>query len=81
MEDPSLEHGSVKKLAIRSGSDGEASVRVRLAGPALALPLLPLDTTAPVRIQLLNLASGACWEGIHTVATTNNASKFESVSN
>lgn len=78
MRDSNLANGSIRKLTIRSGADGEAYVRVVAGGPAVALPALPLNTDAPVRIQLANLATSACWEGIHDQASTNDPVSFQS---
>ncbi len=73
-------HGATKKLSVKSGADGDASVRVSVKGPALAPPRLPLLATTPVRIQLVNLSTDVCWEGLHDQAEINDDTRFESTS-
>lgn len=78
LSDGKLDRGSVKKLSLRAGPAGSGSLRAKLMGAALAPPLLPLDATSPVRIQLINLGTNTCWEGVHNQAKTNDDRQFSS---
>jgi hypothetical protein len=78
--DLKLQRGSILSLKVRASETGKASVKARLSGPALAPPLLPLDLTAPVRLQLVNPNTGVCWEGVHDQAKFNSETKFASKS-
>jgi hypothetical protein len=78
--DTDQEHGAIKKFRVRAGVEGKASIRLKGSGPALALPRLPLDISPAVRMQLVNLGTGVCWDGTHASASTNDDLKFVSKS-
>jgi hypothetical protein len=76
--DKKLAQGSVARISVRAGSNGD-KLRVSILAPALSPPRLPLDTTSPVRIQLLNTGTNACWESVHSQARTNEPRLFRSM--
>jgi hypothetical protein len=76
--DKAHEHGSIRRMKMRANAEGKASVRTWMAGPAVAPPRLPLEVSTPVRIQVTNLATGACWDGTHDQADENDEVRFES---
>jgi len=79
--DSRTEIGSIKKLSLRSLSSGGSQIRLQAFGPTLAPPLLPLDVSTPVQLQLVNLGTGVCWSGVHDQAGTNDVATFKSISN
>jgi hypothetical protein len=76
--DNTHEHGSIRRMKMRANTDGKASARIWISGPAVSPPLLPLHVPAPVRMQVTNLATGACWDGTHSQADENDEVRFES---
>lgn len=80
LKDAKLTYGSVRFLEVKAGDAGRGSISMRLSGATLAPPRLPLATAAPVRIQLINLGTNVCWEGVHDQAKINDAAKFVSTS-
>ena len=66
------------KVLLKAGSAGKGKLGVNGSGPNLHLPTLPLTT--PVRVQLRQDASSACWEATYSTATTNTASAFKAKS-
>ncbi len=74
--DPSEGRGSVRSLTLRPGPDGKASVTVRAAGPTLAPPVMPIDLSSSVRVQLVNTESQACWEATFSSAPVNEPTRF-----
>jgi hypothetical protein len=52
----------IRDLVLQAGADGRANVTVR--GRGASLPALPLEPDLPLRIQLVNDASDACWEDV-----------------
>ena len=78
--DRKQQFGPAMSMRLRAGEDGGASLRVSVKGPASAPPLLPLETSTPVQIQLVNLGTGTCWGGVHDQAKRNAPDRFQSVS-
>lgn len=68
--DPQALDGA-KVMTLRPGADGDARIAVTAEGESLPDPMLPVDL--PVRVQLYNSASGACWSGELTAARRNDA--------
>jgi hypothetical protein len=77
--DRKLAQGSVTRLSVQALPSGD-KLRVSMAAPALSPPRLPLDVTSPVRIQLINTATNACWESVHSQARSNEPDSFRSFS-
>lgn len=66
------------KALLKAGGAGMGKIDVKGGGPNLHLPMLPLTT--PVRVQLRQSSSSACWEATYSTATTNTASGFKAKS-
>ena len=66
------------KGVLKGGAAGTAKIQVKGAGTNLHLPTLPLMT--PVRVQLRQSSSSACWEANYSMATTNTGSVFKAKS-
>jgi hypothetical protein len=66
------------KVLLKAGSAGKGKLGVNGSGPNLNLPTLPLTT--PVKVQLRQDATSACWEATYSTATTNTASAFKAKS-
>jgi hypothetical protein len=75
--DRKLAQGPIASMFVGAGSAGE-KIRVSIVAPALSPPRLPLDTSSPVRIQLHNAGTDACWESVHSQAKTNGPESFRS---
>jgi hypothetical protein len=76
--DRAQSRGAVRSLKIKAGADERSSLLLRMSGPSLATPKLPLDVSAPVRLQLHSLGTSACWDGTHDQAETNDDKFFSS---
>src|SRR2546427_280812 len=57
------------RIVLKAGGTDKAKIRVRGRGVNLGVPTLPLTT--PVRVQLRQSASSACWEARYSTAITN----------
>lgn len=69
--------GGITGIKIKASS-GLASVIVKGRGLDLySVPTLPLDQSAPVRVQLINDANAACWEGSYSAPAKSNATQFK----
>lgn len=79
--DRELREGSVRRIRIKGGEGRPSSLRADLAGLALAPPAPPMNDSAAITMQLLNLGTGACWTGEHTVTDRNDTARFASNSN
>jgi hypothetical protein len=66
------------KVLLKAGSAGRGKIGVKGSGANLHLPTLPMTT--PVRAQLRQDGSSACWEAAYSTATTNTASAFKAKS-
>jgi hypothetical protein len=66
------------KVLLKAGSAGRGKIGVNGSGVNLRLPTLPLTT--PVKVQLQQDGSSACWEAMYSTATTNTGSAFEAKS-
>ncbi len=54
--------GGVTELALKSGADGKAALKLKAKGASLLLPTLPLvQTPDPVRVVLVNEDTSLCW--------------------
>jgi hypothetical protein len=66
-----LHSNGLISLKLRSGGNGQATVLVKGKGLYLDLPSLPLvQTPQPIRVQLLNNETSACWEAKYTAPAT-----------
>lgn len=72
--DPQLAADGVRRLLLKSGGAGKASLLVKALGPALGLPSLPL--ALPVMAQLRS-RDGACWEAYFPTAMVNDPNRFQ----
>jgi hypothetical protein len=63
---------------LKAGSAGHGKLRVQGGGLNLALPTLQLTT--PVRAQLVQSSSSACWEATYSTRATNTAMEFKAKS-
>jgi hypothetical protein len=70
-------HG-LTKVVLKAGSAGRGKISVNGSGANLRLPTLPLTT--PVKVQLQQDGSSACWEATYSTATTNTGSAFKAKS-
>lgn len=52
----------VTGLTLQAGVDGKAKIGATGKGVNLIVPMLPLNQTNPVRVQLINSTTTACWE-------------------
>jgi hypothetical protein len=77
--DPRLEQAAVRGADLRPGANGASRVTLRVQGPTLGPPRLPLGATPAVRLQLVNLESNACWEASHPTVSRNDAAQFVGV--
>lgn len=59
----------VGAFAIKSGSDGKASAKVKAKGASLDMPTIPL--LAPVTAQIINSTNTVCWTATFNTATTD----------
>jgi len=66
------------KVGLKAGSPGSAKIQAKGGGTNLHLPALPLTT--PVRVQLLQSSSSACWVATYSTAKTNTATEFKAKS-
>jgi hypothetical protein len=66
------------KVLLKAGSAGRGKIGVKGSGANLHLPTLPM--TMPVKAQLRQDGSNACWEATYGTATTNTASAFKAKS-
>ena len=66
------------KGKLKGGAAGTAKIQVKGAGTNLHLPTLPLTT--PVRVQLRQNSSSACWEATYSMAPTNTTTEFKAKS-
>jgi hypothetical protein len=66
------------KVLLKAGSAGSGKIGVKGSGANLRLPTLPLTT--PVKVQLQQDDSSACWEATYSTATTNTGSSFKAKS-
>jgi hypothetical protein len=78
--DRDQEHGSVTSLKLTPGAAGDSSISLSATGPFLGLPALPLGLTVPVRVQLVNTETGACWEASYSAAVRNAVDRFKATS-
>lgn len=73
---PSLP-GGIKGIKLKSGTGG-ASILVKGRGLNLySVPTLPLDQSAPVRVQLINDTNAVCWEGTYSAPATSGPLQFK----
>lgn len=72
--------GPLRSLQLVAGADGSASIRLKASGPALAPPPMPLALDPSMRMQLVNVESGLCWEAEFSTATSNLATEFRATS-
>jgi hypothetical protein len=66
------------KALLKAGGAAKGKIGVGGSGTNLHLPTLPLTT--PVRVQLQQSSSSACWEATYSTATTNTGSVFKAKS-
>lgn len=72
--DAARRNGAISMVRLQPGESGGTWLKVAGGGPTLVLPPLPLAIAPDVTAQLINVASGACWESRLTLATKNTAS-------
>jgi len=68
----------VTQALLEAGSAGQARIAFKGKGASLPLPTLPLTT--PVRVQLHQSSSSACWEATYSLASRNTTSAFKAKS-
>ena len=66
------------KVLLKAGTAGKGKIGVQGADTNLAFPTLPL--TMPVRAQLRQSGSSACWEATYGQAITNSPTEFKAKS-
>jgi cysteine-rich repeat protein len=65
----------VRRISLRAGSDGRASIVVAGGGPHVAVPALPLPPS--VTVQVRQLGDGfACWVARHDLIVKNRTDLF-----
>lgn len=74
--DKETRHGAVASMRLTPGAEGQPSIDLRAKGGAIGLPSLPLDLSAPARVQLLNTETGTCWEATFSTASKNTSNSF-----
>ena len=75
--DSHSEQGAIRDLRMQSGDAGHSSLNVRAVGANLSLPNLPLAKNPSVKVQLLNIENGKCWEATFSAAINNDSSRFK----
>jgi hypothetical protein len=72
--------GQLGKLTLRSGGPGRGRIQANppRRGGLVAIPPLPL--MPPVRVQLHQSDSGACWDATYSSPSKNDASRFKAKS-
>lgn len=73
-KDTTLSRHGFQKIKLKF-SNGSILAKARGAGTGIG----PLSVTFPVKAQLVNLDSGACWESVFATEKTNTASKVVAV--
>ena len=69
--------GGIRAMKLTSGA-GKASLSVKGQGLNLySVPSLPLDQSAPIRVQLINDSSNVCWEASYSAPASTDAKKFK----
>lgn len=65
----------VQKIVLKASTDNKA--KALLKGKGINLPDIAPALTLPVTVQLVNSASGLCWESVFTSAIKNQTGQFK----
>lgn len=69
--------GATKGFRASASAGDRGKFTWKASGPVTALPRLPLDIAPPLRVQMVNVETDRCWEGVFSTALTNNAERFK----
>lgn len=75
--DKGEENGAVRSLALESGEEGRAKIKLKAAGPSVGPPRLPLAMSPSLKVQLHNLETGTCWEATFSTTILNDTTRFK----
>jgi len=67
----------IRRLMLKPGAAGKASIVLKAGGTSFHLPPLPLGT--PVKMQV-TASNGQCWEAGYATAAKNTATQFKATS-
>jgi len=79
-KDPKIQWSSLTSLNLTPGEAGKGRIKLKAKGATLGPPTLPLDLSVPVKAQLLNTQTGACWEATYSTASINDVGRFSASS-
>ncbi len=68
--------GPIRSIQLEPGDAGKASVQVNASGPALAPAPMPLVMDPSVRVQLINVENGKCWEATFSTSQESTTEEF-----
>ncbi len=74
--DPTGANGSLRKMTLKAGADGEAAIKIKASGPALAPPVMPFAMSPSVIAQVINTENGNCWESSFSDSQGNTATQL-----
>lgn len=78
-KDKAAAQGGITQIKMKAGVAGKAQVQVKGAGPALAVPTLPITDATTVQFRVDNGSNLECWETRFTATPNkNDASKYQS---